>query len=245
MGKRLIFFLFIIASFTAVANTPVPKKAVPKVLQVDSSAINERHLDSRALAAYRSSPDFNYYIKSDKYHPSLWERFWDWVWEMLSRLLQTKQGSSDGFVIKYLLIAGAAIGLIFLLIKLVGADLSNIFKKEPRQAALPYNESLENIYEIDFDNEIETALAQRNYKLAIRLLYLVSLKQLNDAHLIHWQIDKTNQAYLDELSNTEQRQSFTVLTRQFEYVWYGNFPVDSSSFQNIRTLFIDFKKLLP
>jgi hypothetical protein len=35
-----------------------------------------------------------------------------------------------------------------------------------------------------------------------------------------------------------------LLTRQFEYVWYGDFFVDGQSFQNINTLFQDFKQML-
>ena len=100
MCKRLMFFFFIIASFTAVAKVPVPQKAtvktVPKILQVDSSNIAERHFDSQALATYRNSTEFNYYIKNDKYHPSLWERFWNWLWELISRLFQTRQGVWNG-----------------------------------------------------------------------------------------------------------------------------------------------------
>lgn len=249
MCKRFVFLLLILASFTAAAIPPTPKKVaakvVPTTLQVDSSNINYRHFDQRAITTYSNDPEFNYYTKTAKYQPSLWDRFWNWFWGLINKLFSAGQGTGNSSVIEYLLIGGAVIGIIFLVVKLAGADLSNIFSREAKQVAMPYSESLENIYEISFDAEIETALAQRNYKLAVRLLYLSSLKQLNDANLINWQIDKTNKAYLDELNNADQRQSFTVLTRQFEYVWYGNFPVDGHSFQNIRTLFVDFKKLLP
>jgi hypothetical protein len=250
MYKRLIFFLLILASFTVAANAPLPKQkvitATPKTLRVDSSNTNFRGFNQRALTNYSNDPEFNYHnINNAKYQPSLWDRFWKWFWDLISRLFKTKQASGGGSIIQFFLIAGAVIGLIFLIVKLIGANLSNMFSRQSKQIAMPYSESLENIHDISFDAEIESALAQRNYKLAVRLLYLASLKHLNDANLIHWQIDKTNNAYLEELSNTDQRQSFSVLTRQFEYVWYGNFPVDGRSFQNIRTLFLDFKKLLP
>jgi hypothetical protein len=119
-----------------------------------------------------------------------------------------------------------------------------LFDKDSPQGALPYQETLENIHEINFDDDIESALAQRNFKLAVRLLYLRSLKQLNDAGLIQWQIEKTNSVYVDELSNPNQRQTFSILTRQFEYIWYGNFPIDEQAFRNINTLFQDFKQIL-
>ena len=114
----------------------------------------------------------------------------------------------------------------------------------PKNIDIPYSESLENIHQITFDEEIEKALGQRNYRLAIRLLYLSTLKQLNDANFIQWQVDKTNSAYVNELTDAERRQSFSVLTRQFEYVWYGDFFIDGPSFQNINALFQDFKQLL-
>jgi hypothetical protein len=109
-------------------------------------------------------------------------------------------------------------------------------------ANLPYSESLENIHDINFDGEIEKAVTQHNYRLAVRLLYLRCLKQLSDAELIKWQIDKTNSAYINELSNQEQRKVFKTLTLQFEYVWYGEFAIDAPVFKNINTLFQDFNK---
>ncbi len=127
----------------------------------------------------------------------------------------------------------------------MGDDLANIFRRGSKEAAIAYNESIENIHEISFDDELEKAINNKNYKLVIRLLYLRTLKQLSDAQLIHWQIEKTNSAYVNELTNDDQRQSFAVLTRQFEYIWYGNLPVNERSYQNIQTLFNDFKKLLP
>ena len=111
-----------------------------------------------------------------------------------------------------------------------------------RKVEVPYSESLENIHEINFDEEIEKAVALHNYRLAVRLLYLKCLKQLSDRNLIQWKIDKTNSAYIYELSDPNQRQTFSRLTRQFEFVWYGNFAIDQQAFGNINQMFQDFKK---
>jgi hypothetical protein len=35
-----------------------------------------------------------------------------------------------------------------------------------------------------------------------------------------------------------------LLTRQFEYIWYGDFFIDGQAFQNINGLFQDFKQML-
>ncbi len=106
----------------------------------------------------------------------------------------------------------------------------NIFRRKSLSANLPYSESLENIHEIDFDAEIEKAVSQHNYRLAVRMLYLKCLKQLSDATLIKWQPEKTNSAYINELNDVVKRTAFKLLTRQFEYVWYGEFAIDGSTF---------------
>lgn len=254
MPKLYLFLLLISFAFGAKAvpvqkSAPKPKvkvvvKHIPAKVTVDSSALNARHFNQEALDKYAADPSFNYYTKNYKPELSLWDRFWKWFWKWIDGLFPDVNPGKPTPAIKNVLIGIAVIGLLFVIYKLLSSDLANMFSRESTQVTLPYNESLENIHEITFDEEIEKALAARNYKLAVRLLYLSSLKQLNDAKLIHWQIEKTNSAYVDELANTDQRQSFSVLTRQFEYIWYGNFPVDGQSFTNIQTLFIDFKKLL-
>ena len=122
---------------------------------------------------------------------------------------------------------------------------SRYYAGEGQKASVPYTESLENIHEINFDDEIEKAISLRNYRVAVRLLYLKCLKQLSDKNLIQWQLDKTNAAYLYELTDPVQKQTFGLLTRQFEYVWYGNFHIDSEAFGDINLLFQNFKKQLP
>jgi len=251
MHKPLLILLFVLFAFVARAGKPVPKPVVknrPQIVKYDSTAVKVREFDQKALDAYRNDKAFAYSEEDIEKGLSFWERLWKGFWRFIDSLFRRKGGpvrQQSPSALQYLLIGAAVIGLVFVIIKLIGGDLANIFGRESKAISLSYTESLENIHEITFDEEIEKALIQRNYKLAVRLLYLSCLKQLNDAQLIYWQIEKTNAAYVDELSNGEQRQSFSVLTRQFEYVWYGDFPVDGQSYQNINTLFMDFKKMLP
>ncbi len=220
-------------------------KAKPIHTQFDSSKVNVRQFNSAAIDKYRNSPEFSYTEKA-KARMSWWKKLWLWIWEMIDKLFQSSPSASTTTVpyLQYI-IAALTLGLlIYVIVKMAGLNLANIFNRNSREINIPYTESLENIHQITFEEEIEKALGQRNYRLAIRLLYLSTLKQLNDAHFIQWQVDKTNSAYVNELTDTEKRQSFSILTRQFEYVWYGDFPVDGPSFQNINTLFHDFKRTL-
>ena len=204
------------------------------------------------MSKYQDSTQYNYEEQKVKKNAglNLWQRFWIWVWEEINKLFSgqptpSQPGRMPSFdFMKYVVLAIVLGLLIYAIIKIAGMNMANIFNRTPKSIELPYSESLENIHQITFEEEIEKALGQRNYRLAIRLLYLNTLKRLNDANLIHWQADKTNSIYINELTDAGKRQSFSILTRQFEYVWYGDFPVDGPSFQNINTLFHEFNTTL-
>jgi hypothetical protein len=256
MLRLLYLFLFAFSVHAGPASTPakntivsVKKTAVPLVLKMDSSKVTVRHLDSAAIKAYSKLPEFNYGEDESK-EPSWWTRFWTWFWNWLANLFKpVKIGNHVSafwtvliYILQYLTIAAGVGALIFLVLKMAGIDMLSVFRRKPTGAGLPYQESLENIHDINFDDELERAIAQHNYRLAVRLLYLKCLKQLSDADLIKWQIDKTNSNYINELTNPEQRRIFKTLTLQFEYIWYGEFAIDAPVFASISSLFTDFKK---
>jgi len=248
-----IFFTLIIAACLtnagyAVAKKPVVKAVhiankVPARLIIDTSKIQAKQFNANAINKYKADKEFDYTDNAGAGMPSFWHRFWHWVWEKLFGWL--RRSPYAGSVIEYIFLAAGIALLIFVIFKSLGIDPIQLFRGESRKINVPYTESLENIHEINFDAEIEKAIAQNNFRLAVRLLYLKCLKQLSDSQLINWQIDKTNAVYLNELTDPNQKQTFGLITRQFEYVWYGNFTIDKQAFGNISQLFQNFKKLLP
>ncbi len=247
MRKLLIIFCLLTCfGFSANAYGSLigkPVHSVHQQLKIDSSKVKIRNFNAGALKKYTNDPEFNYH--TDIKQESWWDRFWEWLWHIIENLFggsTSTKSQSASLPLKYVLLVLIAGLLVYVITKILGVE--NIFNRDSKYIGLPYTESLENINEIIFDDEIEKAVAAHNYRLAVRLLYLRSLKQLNDAHLISWQLEKTNSTYLNELANNEQKQSFGILTRQFEYVWYGDFPVDGQLFQNINASFTNFKKML-
>jgi hypothetical protein len=98
----------------------------------------------------------------------------------------------------------------------------------------------DNIHEIDYDQELNEAIAARNYSLATRLLYLRSLKLLSDRELIRWHINKTNWQYMYELKGPKLQSSFRDITSIFEYVRYGNMQLQEDKFLVVQNIFNDF-----
>jgi hypothetical protein len=102
----------------------------------------------------------------------------------------------------------------------------------------------EDLFSINYDNEIRTALLAANYRLATRLWYLRSLKELTEKNLIQYKHEKTNTQYLDELYETRYYHSFSKLTRNFEYAWYGKFELNEMSYKIIEKEFAAFNSNL-
>jgi len=246
MPRFLYLILFaLLANFNvclAAKSIKIPKH--PLVVKNDSSAVQLRNFNKATLDAYSKQPEFKY--DEEVATPSLWTRFWRWFWHLF-HLPKAIASPSAGFFyilfrcLEYLIIAAGIGALVYFILKMAGIDMANIFRQKALSASQPYTESLEDIHDISFDTAIEQALNHHDYRLAVRLLYLKSLKQLDDASLIKWQPEKTNSTYINELADNEQRTIFKSLTRRFEYVWYGEFPIDGLVFNRINLLFQEFK----
>lgn len=225
------------------AATVTAVKKTPAKVQKDTSVIKVEKFNEQALNKFKADKDFNYDTNiTGVGEPSLWSRFWRWLWHTIGHWFRSVP--YGGQVLKYLFLGLSVLLLAYAIFKSLGMDPVRLWRGEAAKVAVPYTESLENIHEINFDAEIEKAVAQHNYRIAVRLLYLKCLKQLSDQSLIQWQIDKTNSAYIYELKDPEQKRIFGQLTHQFEYVWYGNFSINQQAFTSIDLLFQNFKKHL-
>lgn len=236
--RAIVFFFFLFAPLVLSADTlhKTAKKQAPLRLRIDSSSLEVRSFSTKDINAYKTSRDFDY-SNNDAPSLSLWSRFWRWFWSLFNDL--STKVIPAGFW-KYFFLAVGLGGLIYIVLKLMGMDALQLLTGKPKTVEVPYEESLENIHEINFDEEIERAVTNKNYRLAVRLLYLNCLKKLNDRGFIHWQPDKTNAVYINEISHPDKQQQFKNLTLQFEYIWYGDFPVDKNGYQHISSSFHDF-----
>jgi len=234
---RVRFILYFLYCLIFSLQLSASEKKPAPVLKTDSSMVAVRQFDKNALKEYAADRAFHYNELNTSVSPSLWERFWSWFWSLF-RGVVSNAGSGGTF--KYLFFILGCAGIIFAAVELAGMNMYTLFTGKPRQADMPYTESLENIHEISFDTEIGKAVLIKDYRLAVRLLYLKSLKRLSDSGRIHWEIDKTNMQYINELKNADHREIFRELTFRFEYIWYGGFPVNEDSFARISDSFRKF-----
>ena len=88
--------------------------------------------------------------------------------------------------------------------------------------------------ESDLDTYLRQALESGNYKLAIRIYYLMILRSLQEKRYIQWKKEKTNHDYLRELHKHPEITKLSNSTLIFEYVWYGDAPIGEHEFQSVQ-----------
>jgi len=136
------------------------------------------------------------------------------------------------------IIAGFA---AFVVIYLANSNVS-LFRKAGKSLSSAEEGDIEtdNIFEINYQREIEKAASNGNYRFAVRLMFLRALKNLSDKKVIQYKQDRTNFDYLMQLYSTRYYTDFFRLTRNYEYSWYGQFAIEPEKYTIIKNDFENF-----
>ncbi len=186
---------------------------------------------SPKIHEFLNDPDFQYDKKTAKPPQSLIERILNWITRAFRFV--AKGGKPVEYTIYILMFAV----LLFVLYKVLGLDYDALVlrKKKIQNADISVFE--EDIHTIDPDQLIKESIQNKQFRLAVRWLYIKLLKTLTSRELIEWEINKTNSDYTAELKNTPFYDPFNRLTFVYEYVWYGEFELHKAGFEHYKNEF--------
>lgn len=142
------------------------------------------------------------------------------------------------YIIYILLIAGLVLLILFFM-----RQQGFRFSKRKGNGELPEVEA-ETIAATAYEKLIQEAISGERFRQAVRLLHLQALHLLSEQQLITLSKDKTNTDYLRVLSKTQWYQPFARLTRDYEYIWYGEVAVNAEQFALVHGRFREFQKEL-
>lgn len=145
--------------------------------------------------------------------------------QWLSRIFGTKAARIILSILPYALII---LALVLIILRVTNVEVSKILKPNIKTTEGEVSFHDENIHEIDLDTLLKKAEEKKDFRLALRYLYLKVLRLLSINNHIKWQIHKSNYEYKRELSEKSYYSLFAQLTRDFEYLWYGEFIVSDS-----------------
>lgn len=142
--------------------------------------------------------------------------------------------------------------IYFLVLVLIGWLTVWIFKNfnpnqnlpSPVQVADPVGELDENIHEVDIESLLKEAIAGKEYRLAMRLNFLIIIRLLSEKGKIIFAKEKTNWEYHSELRDRLLADQFKEVIREFELFWYGEHPLTEFQYHQIAPCFEAMQKKL-
>jgi hypothetical protein len=135
--------------------------------------------------------------------------------------------------IAYIVFALITLSLIYFIFKDIKLNLSSD-KKISLNIDL---DNIENIQTVDLEKLLKQSLDNNEYRMAIRLRYLIILQSLAKKEIIHWKPEKTNRMYVSEVKLSPFLQEFKQLTLIFEKVWYGGEGIEDAKYRSLEPLF--------
>lgn len=212
-------------------------------VQIDSARVGLKSFPSGLKERYQGD-EFDYNKlegEAENLLARLLKGFFGWIGNLFGIEISPETLAVLEIIVYALLIAL----VVYILVRvLVGNDATSFFRNKNKLVA-PLNIQEEHIDTIDLDRYIEDALATKNYRLAIRYMYLRSLKQLSLQHRIQWHFDKTNSDYYREIKDEQLKNSFQKISHTYDYVWYGEFDIDENRFHSVAKDFDQLAKRLP
>lgn len=193
--------------------------------------------DIKKIAGYQSDKNYNYGSQLQNPEYSIWERINNGFNSLLRHIFGgefAEKYTSPILICVFILIIAAIIYFLYL-------KRPELFMRKKKITPVGYHIEDENIYETDFDTEIAKATDAGDYRLAIRLVYLKTLRILSDGKRIDWQIYKTPSEYLYEMKEDKLKKPFKDLTGKFLQVRYGNYDVSEDLYEKILALHVEMK----
>jgi hypothetical protein len=171
-------------------------------------------VDTLRLNAWRADSQYDYsreFVQSDF-------SIIGWIREQISRFFDSIFGSrfyEDNATFIYVMLGLMVVaGFVYFLYRKHPELFGRSGKVEPTVMMTE-----DTIYGVDFEAGIARALSEQNYREAVRLVYLQTLKNLSDAGRIDWKPYKTPTEYTREVPTAD----FRLFSMHFLRVRYGNF----------------------
>lgn len=142
--------------------------------------------------------------------------------------------------LKWLLFGGILLALLALVLNVMGV---HFIKAKTKKKDIPIGlDDIENHLDTAaIDPHLYTAIKNKNFKLAIRLYYLMIIQQLSIKGIIIWKKYKTNKQYLTEVKKSDEYYStLKKLTFTYEQCWFGDNLLSEAEYNNIQPDFINF-----
>ncbi len=241
----ILIFTSICINVKAFSASYCNTTSIVSTIQSDTLKLDDSKLEPRKFRDLNdtySSEDFIY--ERTKENSGWWTRFKQWISDLFNDWFDIKNSDEASNITDLMLQIGAII--IFLLVayfifKAVMNDEGKwIFGKSSDKNIIPVTDIESNLSITDFKKLTAEAENSEQYRLAIRYYYLWLLKNLTNAEVIDYDVEKTNSDYYNEILSEDIKKQFSYTSYLYNYIWYGEFDVSKLDFDKAKSAFTNF-----
>jgi len=186
-----------------------------------------------------SDSDFIYESKAKE--KGAWQRFRERLRRIYESIFGFKTSDQTDKAIDltiYTLALLLTIVVIYLIAKAIMKDEGKwIFGRSSDKKLITYDELEQSLLETNFRDLIADSEKKGEQRLTIRYYYLWLLQSLSENGHIQWDIEKTNSDYANEIKDIQLKKDFQYLSYLYDYIWYGEFEVDQSTYDKAKASF--------
>lgn len=223
------FLLFMLQMSVFADTLPVPKEN-PEQVSYEEKSLDPQKFDEATWNKLRKK------LKIDEPLP-----------KEEKKKKETKKSESKGFkippewipVIKWTVFGILIAALLLIVLRILGIN-PFIKKSDKNTIHIDIENIEENLDQADINPFLYNAIKNKNYKLVIRLYYLMIIQKLAQKEQIIWKKHKTNRHYLQEMSKKKDFETFKKLTLFYEKTWFGPEEITEDAYNEVNTDFVNY-----
>lgn len=201
----------------------------PALRQVPDSVVAAMKRDEQ----YAYANDSDYWTKEKAKDETRSEDrrkgFWDYFYEFFQ---------NDGVrTVTYIVLGVLLVLIIYRIIVVNNLYMAGASRRRKEEVI---EGEIAEIEDSNLDQKIQAAVQAKQFRPAIRLMYIKALRSLNEKGWIRYHAQSTNYDYMNQVQPYGVGSEFRFMTHVYEYVWYGEFPLTEDQFGKVYQNFQQF-----
>ncbi|PCH75708.1 MAG: hypothetical protein COB98_08410 [Flavobacteriaceae bacterium] len=208
----------------------------------DKGTVLKRSFNTQDLEGFKAQKAFNYEVLIEKHDPTMMERLYIWLKRVAINFLEWIFGVENAtgiFAIILRILPYAVAGLVLFLVLrfFMKVNSNGLITTRTNKTIVDFVEAEDLMNKNNIQSFIDKAIADANFRLAIRYHYILMLQRLDASKSIVWEQQKTNVDYIKEIKNREVQSDFKHLTWVYNRIWYGDFEINELDFIKVQQEF--------
>ena len=221
----------------AIGSLVSAQESIDSIAQVeawDNSIVDYRCPSADTIAYFQSLEEYQYSTNNDLL--TWWQRFLRWFFSFFR--MSDGTFSLIGWLI---LILGVAI-IAYMVIRLLGIPIKGlfVFSKSTKVTQLSFGLNNDDIESDELEKMLKVFIQNQAYREATRILFLLSLRELQRKSHIKWNAFKTDREYYYEVQNKDIKAGFLEIIRLYEFIWFGKLDINEVEFAPVKADFDQF-----